>query len=448
MKMFQFFNKKTFAHGIHPPEHKTTAKPIIRLPFADKSIVLLSQHIGKPAIPIVHLNQEVTRGELIATADGFMSIPMHSPVDGIVEKIDLMPAANGIKTKAIVIKTSMSSSQQIFNDTLVDPDEMSRQEIIKAVQNTGMVGLGGAGFPTHVKLSVPDDYEIDTLIANGCECEPYLTSDHRVMLENSTDLINGINILMRACGAKQAIIGIEDNKLDVYNKLKPYLAKYNNIEIKLLKNKYPQGAEKMLTTALLGREVPSGGFPYQIGVLIQNVATLAQLGNLIPKQQGLIERVVTIAGAGIKNPGNYLAAIGTPLRFILEQLGYNSHELNNKSQVILGGPMMGNSIASLDVPLTKATGGLIVLPKNIQDTKTDKQYPCIRCAECVNVCPIHLNPSQLGILAKKQQYEIMQNDFNLNDCFECGSCSYVCPSNIPLVQYFRIAKSINRGRAA
>jgi electron transport complex protein RnfC len=320
---------------------------------------------------------------------------------------------------------------------------MTPEEIIKAIQNTGMVGLGGATFPTHVKLSPPEGFPIDTVLVNGCECEPYITSDHRIMLEDTADLIQGTRIVLKAVGAKRAIIGVEDNKLDAVAAIRAKLPQGISITVETVQTKYPQGAEKMLIKALLDREVPSGGFPYHIGVSPFNVTTLAQLGALVPRGQGLIERVVTVSGSGVEHPGNYIVALGTPLRFVLEQVGY----YGGHDRLIFGGPMMGMSVSSLDVPVTKGISSIVVQTEQEQiDNISKKVYPCIRCAACVKACPIHLNPSQLGLLAAKHEYELMAQRYHLNDCFECGSCSYVCPSGIPLVQYFRIAKSINRER--
>jgi electron transport complex protein RnfC len=435
--------KATFSHGIHPPEYKaaTDAKEIRRLPFAPNMVLPLSQHFGKPSVPIVHEGQEVVRGEPIAKADGFMSVPLHAPATGVVKTIGLMATARGPKVEAIILKLHAGASQDVLYDMPRDIDDMSTEQIVKAVQDTGMVGLGGASFPTHVKMTVPQGQKIDTLMVNGCECEPYLTTDHRVMLEYSMDLFAGIRIAMKAVGAEKAIIGIEDNKRDAIAELREACPKDGSITVGVMKAKYPQGAEKMMIKALLNREVPSGGFPAAVGVSVYNVATLAQLGALMPHSQGLIERVVTIAGPGIEKPGNYLVALGTPLRFVLEQLGFEG----DAKQLILGGPMMGVSVSSLDVPVTKGVSGILVLTEEEKAANVPKQvWPCIKCARCVQACPIHLNPSELGMLAAKRQYEKMEKDFHLNDCFECGCCTYVCPSAIPLVQYFRIAKAINR----
>lgn len=435
--------KATFSHGIHPPEYKETtdAKGIRRLSFAPEMSLPLSQHFGKPSIPIVHEGQEVVRGEPIANADGFMSVPLHAPATGAIKKIGLMPTARGPKAPTIVLKLHAGAGQRVLYDAPQDVDSMTAEEIVKAVQDTGMVGLGGASFPTHVKMTVPKGQKVDTLMVNGCECEPYLTTDHRVMVEYSMDLFAGIRIAMKAVGAAKAIIGIEDNKPDAIAGLRKACPKDGTVTVGVMRTKYPQGAEKMMIKALLNREVPSGGYPSAVGVSVFNVATLAQLGALLPHSRGLIERVVTIAGPGIGQPGNYLVALGTPLRFVLEQLGFHG----DARQLILGGPMMGVSVASLDVPVTKGVSGILVLTEEEKSAQIPKKvWPCIKCAKCVQACPIHLNPSELGMLAAKRQYETMERKFHLNDCFECGCCSYVCPSAIPLVQYFRIAKAINR----
>lgn len=443
MRLLHTLFAKSFAHGIHPPTSKgqTDHLAIRRMPFSAQITVPLSQHIGKPAKAIVHKGQEVLRGEPIAIADGFMSVPMHAPVSGIVKGIDLMPTAQGPKGEAIIIKSFQASDQSVLYGADFDWQNATTEELIQQIQNSGIVGLGGAGFPSHVKMQVPKGQAIDTLVVNGCECEPYLTTDHRLMLEKTDSLLLGIRIAVKICGAKQAVIGIEDNKMDAVEIIRDHLTEEDPIRVGVVKTKYPQGSEKLLITALLDREVPSGGFPYQVGVVVNNVSTLTLLGELLPKQQGLIERVVTISGPGVTRPGNYLVPMGTPLRFALEHAGY----YGDGSRLILGGPMMGNTVASLDVPVTKPVSGIIVL-EHTHDTREKKVYPCIQCSRCLDACPINLNPSYLGRLAAKRQYEAMADSYHLNDCFECGSCSYVCPSNIPLVQYFRIAKSVIRER--
>lgn len=438
-----FRRTRTFRHGVHPMDHKeqTAHLAIKRLPFAPKVYVPLAQHIGAPAVALVKPGQEVVRGEPIAEAGGLVSVPMHAPVTGIVRSIDhLVPTAAGPKTPAIVIETYEAATQEVLYGLDQDLDNLTRDELIKAVQASGMVGLGGAAFPSHVKLLPPEGKMIETLIINGCECEPYLTCDHRVMLEQTDRLIAGIRAIMRATGARQAIIGVEDNKLDAVKAIREKLPEGDPISCEAVETKYPQGAEKMLINSLLNREVPSGGLPVDIGVAVYNVGTMAQLGELIPRSRGLIERVVTVSGPGVGKPGNYLVPIGTPLRFLMEQVG-SSSEAN---EVIVGGPMMGMTVASLDVPVTKGVSGVVVFEKEAEDQQERPVYPCIKCGACLDACPINLNPSMLGQLASVRQYDVMAADFHLNDCFECGCCSYVCPSNIPLTQYFRIAKAVNR----
>jgi electron transport complex protein RnfC len=303
-----------------------------------------------------------------------------------------------------------------------------------------MVGLGGAGFPTHFKMTVPEGRQVHTVIVNGCECEPFMTTDHRVMLENINNLMLGIRIAMKCTAADKAIIGVEDNKPDDLAAMKPHLPKDGSITLEAVASKYPQGAEKMLIYSLLGLEIPSGGLPLDLGLEVFNVATLAELGQLLPHGQGLIERTITITGDDLEKPGNYRVPIGTPLRYILQYAGFTGHE----AELILGGPMMGAAAASLDTPVTKGTGTVLVLDQRA--TRNDDTLPCIKCSKCLQVCPINLNPSELGLLAAKRRYDVMEEQYHLNDCFECGCCSYVCPSNIPLVQYFRIAKIMNRTR--
>ncbi len=445
MAILDLFKTKTFAHGIHLRDSKerTSNKVIRRLPFSPILIVPLSQHFGAPAKAIVHKGQDVVRGELIAESDGFMSVPIHAPASGRVKEIELYPSARGPKTPCIVIETWSGSNQRLGVTRSNDFEQMTQKQMIQAVQDTGMVGLGGAGFPTHVKISVPPDYTVDTLLVNGCECEPYLTTDHCLMLERSKELIQGITLLMKILQVKRAIIGIEDNKMDAVKVLQKELNGIDNIELEVVQTHYPQGSEKLLIKVLLNREVPSGGFPYQVGVVVQNIATLSQLGRLLPNNQGLIERVITVTGPGVKKPGNYLVPLGTPVRFLLDYVGFSG----TAKHLILGGPMMGATVSSLDVPITKPVSGLLVFNEQSVEKDSGEIYPCIKCARCVEACPMFLNPSMLGQLAAKREYETMQQSYNLMDCFECGCCSYICPSNIPLVQYFRIAKSIIREKA-
>ena len=444
------FNRHSFARGIHPEANKRTSEtPILRLPFAPRHILPLNQHIGKPAVPLVKSGQEVRRGQPIARADGFLSVPLHAPVDGVVEAIKLAPSARGPWVESIVIRTLEGSPQVQHWGEPCDMDALGPQEIIAAVQATGMVGLGGAAFPSHAKLTIPEGRKIHTLVVNGCECEPYLTCDHRMMLELADDLIAGTRHAMRAIGAKQAIIGVEDNKLDAVYALRQKLPQDGSIRVQAVETKYPQGAEKMLIKSLLGREVPAGGLPSQLGVVVNNVGTLAMLGRLLPLGQGLTERVVTLTGPGIDRPGDYWVPIGTPLRHVLAAVGSDNGAQVTAREVILGGPMMGQAIASLDIPVTKGVSGILVmLGPSLKEERGDRpMLPCIRCGECLNACPMGLNPSMLGLLAGAHEYDRMGEEYHLGDCFECGCCTFVCPSNIPLVQQFRAAKTILRDRA-
>ena len=435
---------RSFAHGIHPPEAKDDTRdlPIRQFPFAPVMIVPLQQHIGKPALAVVREGQEVERGQLLAEPDGFMSVAMHAPASGVIQRIALAPAINGAMAPAIYLKPFPGSSQEVSEGSPCDLATAAPQEILLAIQQAGIVGLGGAAFPTHVKLKVPDGKHIDTLIINGVECEPYLTTDHRVMVEQQADILTGIRYLLKVTGAERAIIGVEANKLDVADSLRSALPADAPVTVEVVAVKYPQGAEKMLIRALLGREVPSGGLPPDVNVVTVNVATTAEIGRLLPHGRGIQERVITIGGPGIERKGNYRIPIGTPLRFALQYAGMAA----NVSRVFLGGPMMGQALPSLDIPITKGTSGFIAFID--AQTAAPPEYPCIRCAYCVDVCPLFLNPSQLGLLARAGQLERMADEFNLLDCFECGSCSYVCPAHIPLVQRFRAAKSQVRKRRA
>jgi electron transport complex protein RnfC len=436
------FLRKSFSHGVHPPHWKgaTEARATRRLPFAPRLILPLNQHLGAPSVPVVRPGQEVVRGEPVARANGFMSVPVHAPATGTIESIELWPTARGPKSEAIVLRAYEASTQEVLYSTPRTPDALSPREIVQAVQDAGMVGLGGAAFPSHVKLTTRPECPIETLIANGCECEPYLTTDHRMMVEHPQELVRGIHIAMKALGAARAIIGIEDNKRDAFRAVRAALKGENAISARLVRTKYPQGSERMLVKTMLGSEIPARGLASDIGVCVHNVSTLAEIGLLLEPGIGLIERVMTLVGPGVKRPGNYLVPLGTPLRFLLEQAGFEG----TAEEVILGGPMMGGAVASLDVPVTKGVTGILVLNETAIARETRAPQACIKCGRCVEACPMHLNPSQLGLLAAKREYALMSERYNLDMCFECGCCSYVCPSAIPLVQYFRIAKTMNR----
>ncbi|MGC4079635.1 MAG: electron transport complex subunit RsxC [Rubrivivax sp.] len=444
MRVLNFLRGETFARGIHPPEHKDTAQmPIRRLPFSPELIVPLSQNVGRPARPVVRVGQEIVRGQPVAEADGFVSVPHHAPATGIVEAIRLHPTSAGPWTESIFIRPYPASTQEVGWEEPQDLAAMGRDELIAAVQRTGVVGLGGGVFPTHAKLRVPDEYRVDTLVVNGCECEPYLTSDHRVMVEHPEHLVAGIAIARRLLGNPQAIIGIEDNKPDAVEAVRRLLPGDGSVRVEAVPTKYPQGAGEMLIKTLIGREVPPDARSYQIGAYVQNVATLSAMGALMPRGRGFIERVITVVGTAVKRPGNYLVPMGTPLRFLLDHVGAPAEGI----EVVFGGPMMGQAVACLDAPITKGVSGVLVFrAEDLQPRTARKSFPCIKCGECIESCPMGLNPSTLGMLAAKRQYETMADTYRLGACFECGTCSYVCPANIPLVQQFRVAKQVLRGR--
>ncbi len=433
----------TFRHGIHPADHKqdTCALPIRRFPFAPLLLVPFSQHLGKPARPVVREGQEVLRGQTLAEPDGFMSVAMHAPATGVVRKIGLVPSISGDKVSGAYLKPHPAATQELDDGVPCPLASATPEDIIAAIQNAGIVGLGGAAFPTHVKLRVPEGKRVDTLIINGVECEPFLTTDHRVMLEQTADIFTGIRYLSKATGAPRTILAVEANKRDAIEALGAAAPADLAVDIKVLRVKYPQGAEKILIKALLDREVPSGGLPIDVHTICTNVATTAEIGRLLPYGRGIAERVITIGGPAIAKQGNYLIPIGTPVRFALQECGAAA----DITQVFLGGPMMGAAVADLDTPVTKGTSGIIAFTERETGPLAARQvYPCIHCARCVDACPLFLNPSQLGLLAKAGDYECMADEFHLFDCFECGACSYVCPSHIPLVQYFRLAKRMVR----
>lgn len=450
-EIFPFSSKKTFPHGVHPPEAKeaTRNKPIRRLPFAPFLILHLAQHAGKPAISLVREGQEVLRGQKLAEADGFVSAPIHAPATGVVRRVGMAMDVNGKMEPAIVLEPYRGSEQLDQSAQTISPEEMenlSPQAIIQGIAEMGMVGLGGAAFPTHVKLTPPKDKPIHTLIVNGCECEPYLTADHRVMLEYPDELLLGTWLVKKALGAGEAIIALESNKKDAALKLMERLAaqpesKKANIRVEVLPTKYPQGAEKMLASALLSREVPSGGLPSDIGLMVSNATTLAEIGTLLPQGGGLIERVLTVTGGGVERPGNYMVPVGTPLSFLLAHVGLKEEA----SEVLFGGPMMGKGVAFMETPITKGVSGILVLTGG-EGAPVRKTYPCIKCGACLDACPMRLNPSALGVLSRQNRFQEMADGFHLFDCFECGSCSFVCPSQIPLVQLFRVAKQVLRER--
>lgn len=434
----------TFNHGVHPEEFKELSShcQVQRMPFVNEYTLPLGQHIGAPSKALVVKGEKVKRGQKIADAGGFVSVALHSPVDGFVSDIGIFDNPNGQVLPAIKIKTDPYSTQKV-EENPINLEELDTKGFISAVQNAGIVGLGGAAFPTHVKFAIPDDKKCKYIMLNGCECEPFLTADHRVMVENADEIIDGILILNKYINADKAYIGIEANKPDAIEVLKKAAEKSSfPIEVMALQVKYPQGAEKMMITAILGVEVPSGKLPLDLGVLVGNVGTFKALADYFRKGKPLMERVVTVTGSAIKNPANVLVPIGTPMRDVIELCGGIT---DDAARILLGGPMMGAVQKSLDVPVVKGTSGILILGEN--EIKDIEEYNCIRCGKCVDACPIFLNPSMMGLLAKKGLWDDML-EYHVMDCFECASCSFVCPSGIPLVQSFRVAKGFLREKAA
>ena len=438
-------SRLSFRHGVHPEEFKelTAHLAVERIPFVEEYIIPISQHAGAPSIPLVQKGQRVKRGEIIAKAASFVSVAQHAPVTGTVTAVELAEHPNGLLVTAIKIKADPFSAQMVEMEKPKPWHEMNFKEFIEAVQTAGLVGLGGAGFPAHVKFSIPDGKHCKYIIANGCECEPFLTSDHRIMVEFAAELVHGLTILRHFIPAEKIYIGIESNKPDAIKILKDEIKKQGvDYEVIGLKVKYPQGAEKMLIKAVLNKEVPSGKLPIDVETLVSNVGTLVALDQYFSGVMPLIERVVTVTGTAIRRPANLMVPVGTPIRHLIEWCGGVT---DDAVRILLGGPMMGVAQKTLDVPVTKGISGVLVLTDHeVQDLTT---YKCIRCGRCVEVCPMYLNPSVMGLLARKDMYEEME-PLHIMDCFECASCSFVCPSGIPLVQSFRVAKGIIRERKA
>ena len=426
-----------FKGGIHPPDKKelTAHKPIQISKPPQRVVIPLSQHLGAPCKPVVSINQEVKRGELIGEPTGFVSAPVHSSVSGKVIAIGEFLNAMGRMVMSVVVENNGKDEWTILKD---NPDyiDLPPEAIKEKIKAAGIVGMGGAAFPTVVKLSPPKEKPIDTLILNGSECEPYLTGDYRLMLEKPKEIIEGLKILMKVLGVNRGFVGIEDNKPDAVKTMKEAAEGLGNIEVCALRTKYPQGAEKMLIKTLTGREVPPRALPMDVKVVVQNVGTAFAIYEAVRYGKPLVERVVTVTGEGITNPGNLLVRIGTMVSDLIEECGGLKDE---KLKVISGGPMMGFSIPSLDIPVTKGTSGILALPEG-EIVHAEDFGPCIRCGRCIDVCPMGLMPMMLSIYAEKGQYEGAK-EYNLFDCFECGSCAFVCPSKRPIVQLVRLAKS-------
>ena len=426
---------KTFKRGVHPPERKKLSeyKEIQRIPIPPRVIVPLIQHTGAPCTPLVKKKDKVEEGQKIADQDAFISCPVHSPISGQVVSIEKMPHPTLGEAEAIIIEWD-GQERKNWSYQEIDLSSLSPEEIRKRVREAGIAGMGGAAFPTHVKLTPPPDKKIDTVILNGCECEPYLTADHRIMLEKPEDMIFGLRLAMKATGAQKGYIGIENNKKDAISLIKKLVKSESNIKVVALKTKYPQGGEKMLIKAILGREVPSGGLPLDVGVVVQNVGTACAITEAIKANKPLIERVIAVTGSGVNNPSNLMVPIGTPLGYILDYCQVK----DNFSVIITGGPMMGIAQFSLECPVIKGTSGILVMLEN--EVSLDEEEPCIRCARCVDHCPIGLLPTILVKLIKAERWESL-GEYHIMDCIECGSCAYVCPSKIPIVQLIKWGKA-------
>src|ERR1035437_9153639 len=425
-----------FRHGVHPPEEKelTNQLPIRRMPFADELVFPRRQHAGKPALLCGKVGDHVQGGDTLGEADGFMSVPIHSSAAGTVVDVDWWPHPDGSMAMAVRLKVDRYAPQ-IPRPRLVPRWEGLRlDEVVRAVQRAGVVGLGGAAFPTHVKLAPPKDSAVHTLIINGAECEPYLTSDHRTMVEYAPRVLFGIRVMMRSLGVRKCVVGIERNKPDAIEAMRAAVPADLAVEILPLTVKYPQGAEKMLIKAVTGVEVPSGKLPVTVGVVVQNVGSVSAIAEVVEAGLPLVERIVTVSGHGLRRPANLIVPVGTKLR---DLLAFCDGLTPDAAEVIVGGPMMGQSQANLDAPVIKGTTGVVVLAG--RETRGVNTYPFIHCGRCLDACPVFLNPSLLGDFARVQRYEDM-TDNHLADCMLCGSCAYVCPSNIPLSQLFQASK--------
>mgnify|MGYP002589430685 FL=1 len=430
---------KTFKiGGVHPPENKlTSGGKIQKLPVPEQVIIPLGQHIGAPATPVVQKGDTVKAGQLIGQASGFVSANVHSSVSGTVLAVENRPDAAGLQKPCVVIKVEGDEWMEgIDRSEKIDHNiTASQEEILKAITAAGIVGMGGATFPTQVKLSPPPGSKAEILIINGVECEPYLTADHRIMLERAEEIIIGVQILMKAIDVKQAIIGIENNKRDAIDRLTSITSKVLGIEICPLKVKYPQGGEKQLIKATTGRAVPSGALPIAVGAVVQNVGTALAVYEAVMKHKPLMERVVTVTGKSMNNPGNFLCRIGTPVSELINAAGGLPEDT---AKVIGGGPMMGRTMVNIDSPVMKGTSGVLIINEKEGPRKPSRN--CIRCSKCVSACPMGLEPYLLMTLSRHDLLERLEAE-KVMDCIECGSCSYTCPADRPLLDYIRLGKA-------
>jgi len=433
--------KKSTPYGVKVPERKLTEKsPIEPAPLPEQVVIPLQQNIGAPCQALVKKGDKVLTGQKIGDSEKFVSAPVHATVSGEVTGTTVVVnPPTGALVEALVI-TSDGEDKWIELEVPKEPEALSVKEILEKIREAGLVGMGGAAFPTHVKLSPPKDKKIDTIILNGCECEPYVTSDHRLMLEYGEQILSGLDIIRKVLSPETIYIAIEDNKEDAIDHMEELVMNlgFKDFKIAPLKSKYPMGAEKTLIQMILGREVPIGGLPLDVGVVVHNVSTAKAIHDAVYEGKPLIERVVTVTGA-VRNPKNLLTRFGTPLRNIIDYCGGTN---DNANKIILGGPMMGIAQFDLGYPVVKGTNSVLVI-----ESKSVREQDCISCSRCIEICPMRLMPTVLARNAKAGRYDACKEAY-IDDCFECGACTYNCPANIPIVQYVKVAKKELAKRAA
>lgn len=432
--------------GIHPEENKITAEmPTQMAELPKQAIFPLSQHIGAPAKPVVQRGDKVKVGTLLAEAGGFVSAPIYSSVSGTVAKIDEEFDATDYRKPVIIVNVEGDEWEESIDrsdklETLADHPELTPEEIVSRVQAAGVTGMGGAGFPTHVKLCPPPTAKAECIIVNAVECEPYITSDYRLMMEHPDEIIIGLELLMKAAKVERGYIGIEENKPEAIKLLTEKTANDSRIEVIPLAQKYPQGGEKQLVDAVIHRQVPAPpAIPVNVGAIVQNVGTTFAVYEAVMKRKPLIERYTTVTGKRIKRPGNFLVRIGTPFSQLIEACG-GMPEGNNK--VLAGGPMMGKAVISLNTPVCKGTNSITVISGDEAHRK--KVQPCIRCAKCVSVCPMGLAPYLIATLSAFKEYERAENE-DIVSCIACGSCQYTCPSGRPILDNILQGKAVVMG---
>lgn len=430
----------TFPGGVHPPEEKELSEHCAFevMPAPEMVILPLSQHLGKQAKPLVDKRATVVEGQVIAEADGFISAPVHSPVTGTVKSIGRESHSSGYAREAMVIVPSAATEEEPLPAPVrmapMDPATVTVEEIRARVKEAGIVGQGGAAFPTYVKLTPPEGRSIDTVILNGCECEPYLTRDDRFMLERPDAIVSGLQLIMRALGVSKGVIGIENNKPQAITAMQGAVAGHAGLSVCALKTKYPQGAEKMLIKAVNGREVPPGKLPLDVGVVIQNIGTAVAIHDAVAKGEPSITAALTVTGRGIRQPKNLIVPVGTPLS---EVIAFCGGLTDDAAKVVVGGPMMGVAQHDLGAPVMKATSGIVVM--TAAEVRRQEETACLRCGKCIDACPLHLLPTRLARLAQVGNIEEAER-LSITTCMECGSCAFTCPAHIPLVQWLRLGK--------